>query len=203
MDRLPTEALDSAMQLAAFQIIRRNGAVVAFDPNKIAVAMTKAFLAVEGRQGAASSRVRDIVARLTDTVVGALTRRLPDGGMLHIEDIQDQVELALMRSGEHDVARAYVLYRERRAAERAAQKDAEAQAGGAGPVLHVVDGEARRPLDRAARSTAPPCSPCAARPARGWTVCPPTPCSNTPCTTSTTACRLPPCARRWCWPHAR
>ena len=150
MDRLPTEALDSAMQLAAFQIIRRNGAVVAFDPNKIAVAMTKAFLAVEGRQGAASSRVRDIVARLTDTVVGALTRRLPDGGMLHIEDIQDQVELALMRSGEHDVARAYVLYRERRAAERAAQKDAEAQAGGAGPVLHVVDGEARRPLDRAA-----------------------------------------------------
>ncbi|AMO37207.1 ribonucleotide-diphosphate reductase subunit alpha [Thauera humireducens] len=150
MDRLPTEALDSAMQLAAFQIIRRNGAVVAFDPNKIAVAMTKAFLAVEGRQGAASSRVRDIVARLTDTVVGALTRRLPDGGMLHIEDIQDQVELALMRSGEHDVARAYVLYRERRAAERAAQKDAEAQAGGAGPVLHIVDGEARRPLDRAA-----------------------------------------------------
>jgi len=150
VDRLPAEALDSAMQLAAFQIIRRNGAVVAFDPNKIAVAMTKAFLAVEGRQGAASSRVRDIVARLTDTVVGALTRRLPDGGMLHIEDIQDHVELALMRSGEHDVARAYVLYRERRAAERAAKKDAEAQAGGAGPVLHVVDGEARRPLDRAA-----------------------------------------------------
>lgn len=150
MDRLPAEALDSAMQLAAFQIIRRNGAVVAFDPNKIAVAMTKAFLAVEGCQGAASSRVRDIVARLTDTVVGALTRRLPDGGMLHIEDIQDQVELALMRSGEHDVARAYVLYRERRAAERAAQQDTEAQAGGTGPVLHVVDGEARRPLDRAA-----------------------------------------------------
>jgi ribonucleoside-diphosphate reductase alpha chain len=138
------------MQLAAFQIIRRNGAVVAFDPNKIAIAMTKAFLAVEGRQGAASSRVRDIVARLTDTVVGALTRRLPDGGMLHIEDIQDQVELALMRSGEHDVARAYVLYRERRAAERAAQQDTEAQAGGTGPVLHVVDGGARRPLDRSA-----------------------------------------------------
>ncbi len=150
MDRLPAQAVPDAIQYAAFQVIRRNGTVVAFDPNKIAVAMTKAFLAVEGRQGAASSRVRDIVARLTDTVVGALTRRLPDGGLLHIEDIQDQVELALMRSGEHDVARAYVLYRERRAAERAARQDVEAQAGGVGAVLHVVDGEARRPLDRGA-----------------------------------------------------
>ncbi len=80
MDRLPAQAVPDAIQYAAFQVIRRNGTVVAFDPNKIAVAMTKAFLAVEGRQGAASSRVRDIVARLTDTVVGALTRRLPDGG---------------------------------------------------------------------------------------------------------------------------
>ncbi|CAM5454168.1 ribonucleoside-diphosphate reductase subunit alpha [Thauera mechernichensis] len=150
MDRLPSVALMDSVQLNAFQVIRRNGTVVAFDPNKITVAMTKAFLAVEGRQGAASSRVRDIVARLTDTVVGALTRRLPDGGMLHIEDIQDQVELALMRSGEHDVARAYVLYRERRAAERAAEQGAHAQTDGALAVLHVVDGEARRPLDRSA-----------------------------------------------------
>ena len=69
MDRLPSVALMDSVQLNAFQVIRRNGTVVAFDPNKITVAMTKAFLAVEGRQGAASSRVRDIVARLTDTVV--------------------------------------------------------------------------------------------------------------------------------------
>ncbi len=130
--------------IVSLQVIRRNGAVVAFDPEKISVAMTKAFFAVEGSRAAASSRVREVVARLTETVVRSLTRRLPDGGTVHIEDIQDQVELALMRSGEHDVARAYVLYRERRAAERAAKQAAQTQAA---PALHViVDGE-RRPLD--------------------------------------------------------
>ncbi|MCG2576716.1 ribonucleoside-diphosphate reductase subunit alpha [Dechloromonas sp. XY25] len=127
------------------QVIRRNGAVVAFHPEKISVALTKAFLAVEGSQSAVSSRVREVVARLTDTVVRSLTRRLPDGGTVHIEDIQDQVELALMRSGEHDVARAYVLYRERRAAERAAQAEAQGI-----PPLHVMVAGERRPLDVAA-----------------------------------------------------
>ena len=131
--------------IAALQVIRRNGAVVAFDPEKIAVALSKAFLAVEGSQSAVSSRVREVVANLTDTVVRSLTRRLPDGGTVHIEDIQDQVELALMRSGEHDVARAYVLYRERRAAERAEQsaKVTETQ----GTTLHVLIHGERRPLD--------------------------------------------------------
>ena len=142
MDRFPIDPT-----LAAFQVIRRNGAVVSFDPSKIGVAMTKAFLAVEGRQGAASARIRDIVGKLTDTVVQALTRRLPDGGMVHIEDIQDQVELALMRSGEHDVARAYVLYRERRAAERAAERAAHTGDPTVTTVLHVIDGDHRRPLD--------------------------------------------------------
>ncbi len=131
--------------LSALQVIRRNGALVAFDADKIAVALTKAFLAVEGGQSAISSRVREIVSRLTQTVVRSLTRRQADGGTVHIEDIQDQVELALMRAGEHDVARAYVLYRERRAAERAAQAVVQGT-----PILHVmVDGE-RRPLDLAA-----------------------------------------------------
>ena len=127
--------------LAALQVIRRNGAVVNFDPEKITVAMTKAFLAVEGSQSAVSSRVREVVARLTDAVVRSLTRRLPDGGTVHIEDIQDQVELALMRSGEHDVARAYVLYRERRASERATHAEVQA------PALHVMILGERRPLD--------------------------------------------------------
>ena len=107
--------------------------MVGFEPGKISVAMTKAFLAVNGSQGAASARVREQVARLTEQVVAALMRRQPGGGTLHIEDIQDQVELALMRSGEHDVARAYVLYREERARLRAQQKAAaqvEAQAAG-------------------------------------------------------------------------
>ncbi|NTV71600.1 MAG: ribonucleoside-diphosphate reductase subunit alpha [Azonexaceae bacterium] len=131
--------------LAALQVIRRNGALVAFDADKIVVALSKAFLAVEGSQSAVSSRLREVVARLTQIVVNSLTRRLPEGGTVHIEDIQDQVELALMRAGEHDVARAYVLYRERRAAERASL----GEVAGA-PVLHVlVDGQ-RQPLDIAA-----------------------------------------------------
>ena len=84
-----------------------------FQPDKIAVALTKAFVAVEGDPGKGSSRIRTTVSELTATVVDALTRRLPAGGTVHIEDIQDQVELALMRAGEHDVARAYVLYRQK------------------------------------------------------------------------------------------
>ena len=135
----------SEFALAALQVIRRNGAVVEFNPEKISVAMTKAFLAVEGSQSAVSSRVREVVARLTEAVLRSLTRRLPDGGTVQIEDIQDQVELALMRSGEHDVARAYVLYRERRSAERASLVEVAGV-----PRLHVtVDGQ-RLPLDVAA-----------------------------------------------------
>src|SRR5690349_23315792 len=102
-----------------YQIIRRNGAVVSFEPSKIAVAMMKAFLAVHGTQGAASASVRETVEALTQSVVRALVRSRPGGGTFHIEDVQDAVELGLMRSGQHDVARAYVLYRERRAQERA------------------------------------------------------------------------------------
>ncbi len=127
-----------------YKVIRRNGAVVLFEPSKISVAMTKAFLAVTGGQGAASARVRDVVAQLTEAVVHALVRRQPNGGTFHIEDVQDQVELSLMRSGEHDVARAYVLYRERRAAERAAKAAAvEAPA----VAINVVSGGVSRPLD--------------------------------------------------------
>ncbi len=131
--------------LTAFQVVRRNGEVVAFQPDKISIALTKAFLAVEGEHCAVSSRLRDLVAQLTQTVIRSLTRRLPDGGMVHIEDIQDQVELALMRAGEHDVARAYVLYRERRAAERGVPQQAGEEA-----LLHVVMDGVRRPLDRGA-----------------------------------------------------
>jgi ribonucleoside-diphosphate reductase alpha chain len=106
-------------QWSNYNIIRRNGAVVNFEPSKIGIAMTKAFLAVNGGQGAASARVRELVEQLTGQVVGSLVRSRPNGGTFHIEDIQDAAELALMRSGEHDVARSYVLYRERRSQERA------------------------------------------------------------------------------------
>ena len=105
----------------AIKVIRRNGKLTSFDPTKISIALTKAFLAVEGGQAAASSRVRNAVESLTQNVVQALTRHLSSGGTLHIEDIQDQVELQLMRAGEHKVARDYVLYRDERAKERAAE----------------------------------------------------------------------------------
>ncbi|MGS1105247.1 ribonucleoside-diphosphate reductase subunit alpha [Achromobacter anxifer] len=140
-------------QWASYNIIRRNGSVVGFEPNKIAIAMTKAFLAVNGGQGAASARVRELVENLTGQAVNALVRNRPNGGTFHIEDIQDQVELALMRSGEHDVARAYVLYREKRTQERAAAAAAaEGQEKAAAPqehVLNVTDAGVRRPLDLA------------------------------------------------------
>jgi ribonucleoside-diphosphate reductase alpha chain len=134
----------AANPLAHYQIIRRNGSVVPFEPNKIAVAMMKAFLAVHGTQGAASASVREQVDQLTQAVIRALVRSRPGGGTFHIEDVQDQAELGLMRGGYHDVARAYVLYRERRAQERAKQQQAEAPKA---PAFHVLDAGQRVPLD--------------------------------------------------------
>ncbi|HED35131.1 MAG TPA: ribonucleoside-diphosphate reductase subunit alpha [Gammaproteobacteria bacterium] len=107
------------------RVIRRNGKLTVFDRSKIAVALTKAFLAVEGGTAAASSRVRETVESLTTQVIDALFRHLPEDGTVHIENIQDQVELALMRNGQQKVARAYVLYRERHAQQRATEVDAE------------------------------------------------------------------------------
>lgn len=130
-----------------YQIIRRNGAVVVFEPNKIAVALMKAFLAVHGTQGAASASVRETVEGLTEAVVRALLRSRPGGGTFHIEDVQDHVELGLMRGGHHEVARAYVLYRERRAQERA--KQAKTEIKPAATALHVIDNGQRVALDEA------------------------------------------------------
>lgn len=142
----------SAGQWSSYHLIRRNGSVVGFEPSKIAIAMTKAFLAVNGGQGAASARVRELVEQLTAQVVNAVVRNRPNGGTVHIEDVQDQVELALMRSGQHDVARSYVLYREKRSQERAAAHEHEKAAPAAPqePALHVNDNGVRRPLDMAA-----------------------------------------------------
>ncbi|MFN9764794.1 MAG: ribonucleoside-diphosphate reductase subunit alpha [Pseudomonadota bacterium] len=132
---------------AGYQVIRRNGAVVSFEPQKITVALMKAFLAVHGTQGAASASVRETVEHLTEAVVRTLLRSRPSGGTFHLEDVQDSVELGLMRSGHHEVARAYVLYRERRAQERARTVQ---QAAPREPVLQVTDGGLRRPLDMTA-----------------------------------------------------
>ncbi len=127
-----------------YQIIRRNGAVVPFEPNKIAIAMMKAFLAVHGTQGAASASVREMVDGLTQTVVRALMRSRPGGGTFHIEDVQDQVELGLMRGSHHEAARAYVLYREKRTQERAQKLTQEAPKT---PQLHALDNGVRIVLD--------------------------------------------------------
>ncbi|GAB3492951.1 ribonucleoside-diphosphate reductase subunit alpha [Curvibacter fontanus] len=141
---MQTQENTAATPLNNYQIIRRNGAVVPFEPSKIAVAMMKAFLAVHGTQGAASASVREVVDALTQNVVRALMRSRPGGGTFHIEDVQDQVKLGLMRGGHHEIARAYVLYRERRTQERAQQS---AQAAPKAPLLHVIDGDQRVALD--------------------------------------------------------
>ena len=184
-------------RFAQYKVIRRNGAVVGFEPAKITIAMTKAFLAVNGGQGAASARVRDEVTKLTDAVVAALMKRKPEGGAIHIEEIQDQVELALMRGGEHEVARAYVLYREKRSQERAHEKAAEARQG-----REHVDQRHRERRAQAAR-------PRAADRARQGVVRRPgrrrarAASSRRRSRTSTTASRWRKCASAWCWRRAR
>ena len=140
----PSRISTQSNPLAHYQIIRRNGAVVPCEPNKIAVAMMKAFLAVHGTQGAASASVRETVDQLTQAVMRALVRSRPGGGTFHIEDVQDQVELGLMRGGHHEIARAYVLYREKRTQERARQPQAMAASV---PLLHVMDGGKKIALD--------------------------------------------------------
>jgi ribonucleoside-diphosphate reductase alpha chain len=139
---------DAPFSAPAFHVIRRNGSVSAFDVGKIAIAVTRAFLAVEGSSAAASRRVHEVVEELTAQVIATLTRRVDAQRALHIEDIQDQVELALMRGGHHKVARAYVLYREERA--KARREASEEVSMPATATLHIkgADG-ALRPLDEA------------------------------------------------------
>lgn len=124
------------------QVIKRTGEIASFNAEKISVAIGKAFLAVEGQQGADSSRIHDRISQLTEMVMNTFKRRLPSGGTIHIEEIQDQVELALMRTGEQKVARAYVIYREQRATAR--------QQTGANhhPTLQITDhNDQLQPLD--------------------------------------------------------
>ncbi len=147
--------LAQSVTFADYNVIRRNGSVVPFEPAKIALAIHKAFLAVHsatyGEHSAESARTRELVEEITHAVVRALLRSRSQGGTFHIEDIQDQVELALMRAGEHHVARSYVLYREKRAqarlqAQEQVQKALEAQA----PGIQVTENGVLRPLDKLA-----------------------------------------------------
>src|SRR5205814_2108811 len=92
-------------------------------------------LAVEGTSAAGSARIHDTVTQLVNQISESFNRRLPSGGTIHIEDIQDQVELLLMRSGEHKIARSYVLYREER---RKAREQKEAETETSHQQLHVT-----------------------------------------------------------------
>ena len=114
-----TQAEVSTHQPGEYNVIRRNSKVTVFDACKISVALTKAFLNLEGGSAATSTRIHEKVNELTEQVVRGVTRSMPGGGTIHIEDIQDYVELALMRAGEQKAAHAYVVYREDRARERA------------------------------------------------------------------------------------
>ncbi len=127
------------------QVIKRNGDAVSFDASKIAVAMTKAFLAVEGQQASGSSRVKSTVDEITRELVNRINRRLPSGGSIHIEDIQDLVELGLMRHGHQKVARAYVLYRE----EHKRARDQEAAIEPSDVLMVKTSSGAEQPLDLA------------------------------------------------------
>ncbi|ARU05138.1 ribonucleoside-diphosphate reductase subunit alpha [Comamonas serinivorans] len=141
-DAVATLSCEPAAWLA-YRLKRRSGDVVAFEPAKITVAMGKAFVAVKGAGVVTAASTRDDLEALTDTVLRALQRLKPTGGSLLIEDVQDQVELALMRSGHHDVARAYVLYREARAQERATLATLEAARTGASAAATTL--RVRRP----------------------------------------------------------
>ena len=127
------------------RVIKRNGAVVSYDESKITVAITKAYLAVEGGNAAASSRIHESVAQLSASISEIFRRRMPSGGTIHIEDIQDQVELALMRSGEHKIARSYVIYRNEHA--RLREQKREAEKPSQPEIMVTLDDGQQGPLD--------------------------------------------------------
>ncbi len=144
----PVSASITATAPGQLRVIKRNGTVVPFEISKISVAITKAFLAVEGGNAAASSRIHETVARLTEQVTATFERRMPSGGTIHIEDIQDQVELSLMRAGEHKIARDYVIYREEQSRKRAAKQSlSPATQAAAGNITVIQLDGSRAPLD--------------------------------------------------------
>ena len=138
----PSPAATAPGQL---RVIKRNGAVVGYDASKISVAITKAYLEVEGGNAADSTRIHESVAQLAIQITDIFGRRMPSGGTIHIEDIQDQVELALMRSGEHKVARSYVIYRAEH--DRLRQQKREVAVDKEAQISITLDNGEQGPLD--------------------------------------------------------
>ena len=135
------------------RVIKRNGSVVPYDQEKIAIAITKAFLAVEGGAAAASTRIHNKVNELANSVTITFSRRMPSGGTLHIEEIQDQVELELMRSEEREVARSYVLYREERTRQRKEETEEEIEQEREPGIKVILDDGTESTLDVARLNT--------------------------------------------------
>ena len=133
---LNKQEIENKVNLLSLTVVRRDGSITPFKSDKISNAIKKAFLAQtkirnnKEQDKKDSNSIHKTVLDLTEKVVAALTRRIADGDMIHIEDIQDQVELALMRDEHHKVARAYVLYREQRAAQRYHTNKLKEQVGG-------------------------------------------------------------------------
>ena len=140
------DAAISTMAPGTLRVIKRNGAVVGYDPSKITVAITKAYIAEEGGTAAASSRIHETVDKMAKEISDTFNRRMPSGGSIHIEEIQDQVELMLMRSGEHKVARSYVIYRAERARDRQEQQPTQDDSVVSDIMVTMDDGESK-PLD--------------------------------------------------------
>ena len=142
---IPSEDLNITAP-GKLRVIKRNGKVVSFEEDKIKIAVTKAFLANESGNAAASERIHRKVEDITKDVQDIFKRRMPSGGTLHIEEIQDQVELQLMRNEEYIVARKYILYREERASERT--KETSQQTTLEAPAISVTKKDGSKvPLD--------------------------------------------------------
>lgn len=149
MQHNTTDDSIAASAPGTLRVIRRNGTVTPYDESKIVVALTKAFLAVEGDHAAGSPRIHALVNTMAKDLTSAFHRRWPLGAAIHIEAIQDGVELELMRAEEHKVARAYVLYREEHR-KRREKEGAQAQhtSSDKTPTLHMTTSKGQKvPLD--------------------------------------------------------
>lgn len=146
------KAVDATIELqpGTLYVLRRDDKASNHDPvteytqEKIYIALTKAMIAVEGPEASGSTRVHEVANNIAEQITQRLMLNIHHTNLIPIEDIQDQVELALMRAGEQKIARAYVLYREER---RKARELANTKAS-SHQQLHIKQDDGRLvPLD--------------------------------------------------------
>ena len=107
-----------------YKAIKRDGKIVSFKPEKITVAIAKAFRA--SSNGDLTDEILDTARELSDKVVAQVRSRWPKGNAVPIEEIQDLVEKVLMDCGHYEVAKCYIVYREERKRDRMARPTVEA-----------------------------------------------------------------------------